>query len=147
MCPNILQLKYLGFLSLLKLSLDFPVSMDISLPLYIVSNLVLYLLLLYVDLYRCSTEIITIFHSLSISSTVIGEYPNIVLIISTCMFFFSKNMAYSSFVLAFMTNALNLIIKLAIYFLPYLNILIFHLASTILLLLLNFILISLTNLS
>ena len=46
-----------------------------------------------------------------------------------------------------MANASNLIIKLAICFLLYLNILIFHLASAVLLLSLNIVLISLTNFS
>ena len=96
-----------------------------------------------IDLYPCPTEIITIFYSLSDSSTAIGRYSNIVLMISCRTFFFNKKMAYSSSVSTFMANALNSIIKSAMFFFPCLKDLILHSASTAFVLLLNVILISL----
>ena len=68
-----------------------------------------------------------------------------ILIMSAHIFFFSKNITCMSLVSAFMANALNLIIKSAMCFLPCQNISIFHSASAALLLSLNAILISLTN--
>ena len=100
---------------------------------------------LFVDLYSCPTEIITTFYSLSISGTTISRYPSIILIMFGWMFFFSKNMVCISSVSAFMANVLNSIIKLAMCFMPYLNVSIFYLVSAVLLLPLNMVLISLTN--
>ena len=88
---------------------------------------------------------ITTFYFLSISGTTISGYPSIVLIMFILTFFSNKNIMCILFVSAFMANALNLIMKLAIYFLSYLNVSIFHLTSTTFLLLLNIILIFLTN--
>ena len=79
------------------------------------------------------------------SGTAIGGYPNIVLMMSTHTFFFNKNITYKSSVSAFITNALNSIMKSVMYFLPCLNVSIFHSASAALLLSLNAVLISLTN--
>ena len=70
--------------------------------------------------------VVTIFHLLSYIGAAMGGYSNMVLIISLWYFFFNKNIAWISPVSVF--------IKLAIYFFPYLNVLIFHLASTSLLL-------------
>jgi len=64
---------------------------------------------------------------------------------SVLTFFFNKNIIYISSVSAFMANALNSIIKLAMCFLPCLNVSIFYLTSAALLSLLNIVLISLTN--
>ena len=98
------------------------------------------------NLYLCPTEVITIFYSLSISGTTISGYFNIVFIMSVWIFIFSKNIICRSFISAFIANVLNSIIKLVMCFFPYLNVFIFYLTSTILLLLLNIILSSLTNL-
>jgi len=56
------------------------------------------------DLYSCPTDVIDTFHSLSDSGIAIGGYPSIVLMIFYHMFFFSRKMACSSSVLAFMAN-------------------------------------------
>ena len=68
------------------------------------------------DSYPCSTNVIATFYSLSVFGAIIGGYPNVVLIISARTFFFSKKMAYSSSVLAFMANVLNFIMKFAVFF-------------------------------
>ena len=83
----ILQLKHFGFLSLLKLSLAIPMSMNIPLFLYIVLVSVLQSCLLFMNSYLYPTEMIAIFHSLSISGTAINGYPSIVFIISIQIFF------------------------------------------------------------
>ena len=58
-------------------------------------------------------------------------------------FFFNKKMAYSSSVSAFMANALNSIMKSAVFFFPYLKDSIFHSVSAAFVLSLNVVLISL----
>jgi len=98
-----------------------------------------------VDSYPCPTEVIAIFHSLSILGTAIGGYPSMVLMISAQTFFLSRNIACMSLVSAFIANMSNLIIKLGICFLPCWNVSIFHSVFAALLLLLNAVLISLTN--
>jgi len=70
-----------------------------------------------------------------------------ILIISCYIFFFNKNIAYRSSVSAFIAKALNLIMKSAVFCFLCLKDSIFHLASAAFVLLLNVILISLTNLS
>ena len=92
----------------------------------------------------CSTDVITTFYSFNISSTAISEYSNIILIMSA-LTFFNKNIAYILLVSVFIAHVLNLIMKLAICFLLYLNVLIFHLASATLFLSLNTVLISLIS--
>ena len=128
---------------MLKFSLVSLISMGVSLFPYIFLS---YNLVYSIDLYSCSTKIITIFYFLSISGTAIGGYSNIVLIMSVWTFFFNKNMACTLSFSVFIANTSNLIIKPIMYFLLYLNIFIFHLASAALLLSLNIILISLINL-
>ena len=59
------------------------------------------------DSYSCLTDVIAIFHSLSISGVVIGGYLSIVLIMSTCIFFFNKKIICSSSVSAFMASTSN----------------------------------------
>ena len=59
------------------------------------------------NLYSWLTEVIAIFHFLSISSTAISQYPNIVFIMSIHIFFFNKNIVCSSSISAFMANASN----------------------------------------
>jgi len=66
---------------------------------------------------------------------------------STQTFFFNKKILCNLSVSVFIANALNLIMKLAMCFLLCLDISIFHSVSVALLLLLNIILIFLTNLS
>jgi len=105
------------------------------------------LILSFVDLYSCLTEIITTFYFLNISGAAIDRYPSIVLIMSACTFFFNKKMVCNSSISAFIANTLNSIMKSTIYFFFCLKILIFHSVSTILLLLLNIVLISHKNLS
>ena len=95
--------------------------------------------------YSCPTKVITTFYSLSVSGAAISRYPSMVLIISARIFFFNKNIACMSSVSVFMANASNSIIKSAICFLPYWNVLIFHSASAALFLLLKAVLISLMN--
>ena len=97
------------------------------------------------DSYSCPTVVIAIFHSLSMSGAAIGGYPNMVLIMSACTFFFNKNIACKLSVSTFMANTLNSIMKSTMCFLPCLNVAIFHSASAALLLSLNAVLISLTN--
>ena len=97
------------------------------------------------DLYHCPTEVIAIFYSLSVSDAAVSGYPSMVLIMSTHTFFFNKKIACMSLVSTFIANALNSIMKLAIYFLPYQNISIFHSVSATLLLSLKAVLISLMN--
>ena len=99
------------------------------------------------DSYPCLTEVIATFHSLSISGATMGGYPNIVLIISYLMFFFNRNIAYSSSVSVFMASALNLIMKSAVFHFSCLKDLIFYLASAAFILSLNVILISFMKLS
>ena len=94
------------------------------------------------NIYGCFIEVIATFYSLSVSGTVIGGYPNIVLIISIWTFFFNKKIAYMLFVFTFMASASNSIMKSAMCFLSYQNIFIFYLMSATLLLLLNAVLIS-----
>ena len=90
---------------------------------------------------------IATFYFLSDSDALIDKYPNIVLIMSLLVFFFNKKIACISFVPAFIANTSNFIIKFVMYFFLCLNVSIFHLISTVLLLLLNAILTSLTKLS
>ena len=97
------------------------------------------------NLYPCPTNVIVTFHSLSVFEATIGGYLNIILIISAHTFFFSKKIAYSLSMSVFMANALNSIIKSAMFFFPCLKISILYSASAILLLLLNVILISHIN--
>ena len=78
--PYMLQLKHLGFLSLSKLSLDFPMSISTPLSLYVVPVPIWLSCQISVDLYPYPTEIIVIFHSLSIPGAAIGEYSSIILI-------------------------------------------------------------------
>jgi len=98
-----------------------------------------------VDLYLCPTEVITIFHSLSVSGVAIGRYSNMVLIIFCYTFFFSKNIACSSFVSAFIAKASNSIMKSTVFHFFCLKDFIFYLVSTVFVLSLNVVLISLTN--
>ena len=99
------------------------------------------------DSYSCPTEVITTFRSLSVSSAIIGGYPNMVLIISCHTFFFSKNIACRLSVSTFIAKVSNSIMKSAVFRFSCLKDSIFYLASTIFVLSLNVILISLTNLS
>ena len=64
---------------------------------------------------------------------------------SYCAFFFKRKMTYSSSVSTFMANASNSIIKSAMFFFPYLNVSIFHLAFAAFVSSLNVILISFTK--
>jgi len=75
-----------------------------------------------------------------------GGYPNIVLIIFCHTFFFSKNIAYSLSVSAFIAKISNLIMKSAMFHFPCLKDFIFYSAFAVFILLLNVILISLINL-
>ena len=93
-----------------------------------------------------TTEVIVTFYSLSISGPTIGGYSSIVFIMFVQTFFFNRNIMCRSSVLAFMANTLNLIIKLTMCFLLCLDVSIFHSVSAALLLSLNVILNSLTNL-
>ena len=127
------------------LLLDFLIFIGYSLPPYVIFVSILQLCCLFIDSYLCPTEVIATFHSLSISSATIGKYSNIVLIIFCHMFFFSKNIVCSSSVSAFIAKTSNLIMKSAMFHFPYLKNSIFHLASAAFILLLNVILISLTN--
>ena len=68
-----------------------------------------------------------------ISGTAMNGYPNVVLIILLLIFFFNKKIACMSLVLAFIANILNSIMKSTICFFSYLNVLIFHSVSAILL--------------
>ena len=86
---------------------------------------------------------IATFYCLSVSGAIIGRYPNTIFIMSVLIFLFSKNIVSMLSILAFMANTSNLIMKLAMCFLLCLNVSIFHLESTVLLLLLNIVLISL----
>ena len=88
---------------------------------YIMSDSILSSCHLSVNSYPCLTDVIATFHSLSVSGATISRYSNIVLIISAHIFFFSKKMACSSSVLAFIANTLNLIIKSTIFFFSYLK--------------------------
>ena len=97
------------------------------------------------DSYLCPTEVITIFYSLSVSGVAIGGYSNMVLIISCHTFFFSKNIACSSFVSAFIAKASNSIMKSTVFHFSCLKDFIFYLISTVFVLSLNVVLISLTN--
>ena len=97
------------------------------------------------DSYPYPTEVIATFHSLSVLGAAIGGYSSMVLMMSTQTFFFNRNTTCMLSVFAFIANASNSIMKLAIYFLLYWNVLIFHSMSGALLLLLKPILISLTN--
>ena len=97
------------------------------------------------DSYFYPTEVITIFHSLSVSGVAISGYSSIVLMMSAYMFLFSKNITCMLSVSTFIANALNLIMKSAMCFLPCQIVLIFHSTSAALLLLLTAVLISLTN--
>ena len=97
------------------------------------------------DSYLCPTEVIAIFYSLSVSGTAMSGYSNIVLIISCRTFFFSKNIACSSSVSAFIAKASNSIMKSTVFCFSCLKDSIFHLVSTVFVLLLNVVLIFLTN--
>ena len=97
------------------------------------------------DLYPWPTKVITTFHSLSVSGTTIGRYPNIVLMISGHIFFFNKKMACNSSVSAFIAKALNSIMKFSVFHFPCLKDSIFYSVSAAFVLLLNVVLISLTN--
>ena len=89
---------------------------------------------------------IATFHSLSSSSATISRYPNVILTILSLTFFFNKKIVYMLTISAFITNASNFIMKLAMCFFSCLKVSILHLASAVLLLLLNNILVSLMNL-
>ena len=80
---------------------------------------------------------IATFYFLSDSDALMDKYPNIVLIMSLLVFFFNKKIVCMSFVSAFIANTSNFIIKFMMCFFLCLNVLIFHLVSTALLLLLN----------
>ena len=98
------------------------------------------------NLYLCSTEAITTFHSLSVSGATMNGYSNMVLMMSCYMFFFSKNIAYRLFVSAFIAKTSNSIMKSAMFCFFCLKNSNFHSVSTTFVLLLNVILISLINL-
>jgi len=85
--------------------------------------------------------VIAAFHSLSVSGAAMGRYPNIVLMMLDYTFFFNKKMACSSFVSTFIANALNLIIKSAMFFFSYLKDSILYLVSAAFVLSLNVVLI------
>ena len=70
------------------------------------------------DLYLCMTDIITTFHSLSVSGTAISGYPDIVLIMSAHTFFFNKKITCSLSVFDFMASVSNSIMKSAVFFFP-----------------------------
>ena len=144
-CLYILQLKHFGFSSLLKLSLDFLISIGAPYSPNVISIPILQLCQLSMNSYPCSTEVIATFYSLSISNAAISRYSSIVLIISAQIFFFNRNITCMSLVFTFIAKALNSIMKLAMCFLHCQNVLIFHLASAVLLLSLKTVLISLTN--
>ena len=144
--PYLLQLKYFGFLSL-KLSFNFPMSMGCPHPPYVVFIPVLQLCCLSINLYSCSTKVITIFHFFNISNAAMGGYPNIILIMSGQIFFFNKKIMYNLLVSAFMANASNSIIKSTVFCFPCLKDSIFHLAFAVFILLLNIVLISFTKFS
>ena len=109
-------------------------------------NLVIPLWIYILVLHPCLTDVIATFHFLSISRAAISRYPNIILIMSAHTFFFSKKIACSSSVLAFMANTSNSIMKSVIFFFSCLKVSIFYSAFAVLILLLNIILISHTNL-
>jgi len=135
-------------LSILEVLFGFlPMSIDIPCPPYVISNPILWSCCLSVNSYSYPTDVIVTFHSLSVSRATIGGYSNIVLIMSIHTFFFSKKMVYSLFVLTFMANVSNSIMKSAVFFFSCLKVSIFHLASAALVLSLNVILISCTSLS
>ena len=98
------------------------------------------------DLYSCPTDVIATFHSLSVSSAAMGEYPNIVLIISYLTFFFNRNITCNSSILAFMASASNSIMKSAVFYFFCLKDSILHSASAAFILSLKVILISFTKL-
>ena len=72
-------------------------------------------------------------------------YPNIILIMSDQIFFFNKKITCNLLVSAFMANALNSIMKSAMFPFPYLKDSIFHSVFVTFVLLLNVILISFTR--
>jgi len=74
-----------------------------------------------------------------------NRYPNIILIMLGCTFFFNKKMVCSSSVSTFIAKTLNSIIKSTVFYFPYLKNSIFYLASAVFVLLLKVILIFLTN--
>ena len=79
--------------------------------------------------YPCLTDVITTFHSFNVSDAPISKYPSIVLIMSDHTFFFNKKIMYNLSVSVFIANALNSIMKLAMFFLPCLKVSIFHSTS------------------
>ena len=98
------------------------------------------------DLYSCLTKVIAIFYSLSVSSASIGGYSNIVFMMSCYTFFFSKNIACSLSVSAFIASASNSIMKSGVFHFPCLKDSILHSASAAFVLLLKVVLISFTKL-
>ena len=92
------------------------------------------------------TKVIPTFYFFNISGTTMSGYLSIGVMILLLTFFFNKNITYILLISAFMANTSNLIMKSVICFFLHLKVSIFHLASTTLFLLLNFILTSLTNL-
>ena len=76
-----------------------------------------------------------------------GEYPNIVLIMSCHTFFFNKKIACSSSVSAFIASTSNSIMKLVVFCFPCLKDSILYSVSAVFVLLLNVVLISLTKYS
>jgi len=75
------------------------------------------------------------------------RYLNIILMMSDHTFFFNKKIACSLSVFAFMAKASNSIMKSAVFYFPCLKDLIFYSASATFVLLLNVVLIFLTNFS
>ena len=144
MWPYLLQLKHFGFPSL-KLLLPFPISMGCSHLPYVIPVPSLWSWHSSMDLYPCLTKVIVIFHFLSDSGAAMGGYPSIILMISCHTFFFSKKMACSSSVSVFIAKASNFIMKSTIFCFSCLKDSILHLASAAFVLLLNVVLIFLTN--
>ena len=97
------------------------------------------------NLYLCLNDVIATFHSLSVFSAAISGYSKIVLIMFGYIFFFNKKIACSLSVSVFVASALNSIMKSVMFFFPCLKVFIFHLASAVLVLSLNIILISHMN--
>ena len=74
-----------------------------------------------------------------------NQQKSMVLIMSCCIFFFSKNIACRSSISAFIANASNSIMKFAVFCFPCLKDSIFHSVSAPFVLLLNIVLSSLIN--
>ena len=95
------------------------------------------------DSYPWPTNVIATFYSLSDSSTAMGRYLSIILMMSCHIFFFNRNIACSSSISTFIARVPNSIIKSAVFHFPYLKVSIFYLASAAFVLSLNVVLISL----